>query len=192
MSTAGRHKELGADVAASCRTNLGRGGADLPWLGTVDLALRRAALVARPAARRLLLAWHGSLQHEAVHGQLAPWRWLNDAIALPPLGLWLPFPIYRATHRAHHDFAILTEPWRDPKSFYVDQATWRRLRRPVRAVLWVHNTMLGRLLLGPALVIGQFYWAELRALQRGDRRNLGIWAWHLPLATLVLLWVLVV
>ena len=55
-----------------------------------------------------LLAWHGSLQHEAVHGQLAPWRWLNDAIALPPLGLWLPFPIYRATHRAHHNFDILT------------------------------------------------------------------------------------
>ena len=54
-----------------------------------------------------LLAWHGSLQHEAVHGQLAPWRWLNDAIALPPLGLWLPFPIYRATHRAHHNFEIL-------------------------------------------------------------------------------------
>ena len=62
-----------------------------------------------------LLAWHGSLQHEAVHGQLAPWRWLNDAIALPPLGLWLPFPIYRAAHRAHHDFEILTEPWRDPE-----------------------------------------------------------------------------
>ena len=104
-----------------------------------------------------LLAWHGSLQHEAVHGQLAPWRWLNDAIALPPLGLWLPFPIYRATHRAHHDFEILTEPWRDPESFYVDQAMWRGLRQPVRAVLWAHNTMLGRLLLGPALVIGQFY-----------------------------------
>jgi fatty acid desaturase len=136
-----------------------------------------------------LLAWHGSLQHEAVHGQLAPWRWLNDAIALPPLGLWLPFPIYRATHRAHHDFAILTEPWRDPESFYVDRGTWRRLRRPVRTLLWAHNTMLGRLLLGPALVIGQFYWAELRALQSGDRRNLGIWAWHLPLAALVLLWV---
>ena len=63
-----------------------------------------------------LLAWHGSLQHEAVHGQLAPWRWLNDAVALPPLGLWLPFPIYRAVHRTHHNFEILTEPWRDPES----------------------------------------------------------------------------
>ena len=79
-----------------------------------------------------LLAWHGSLQHEAVHGQLAPWRWLNDLPALPPLALWLPFPLYRAAHRAHHDFEILTEPWRDPELFYVDRATWRRLRAPAR------------------------------------------------------------
>ena len=139
-----------------------------------------------------LLAWHGSLQHEAVHGQLAPWRWLNDAIALPPLGLWLPFPIYRATHRAHHNFDILTEPWRDPESFYVDQGSWRRLNRPLRRLLWVHNTMLGRVLLGPALVIGQFYWAEIGALVRGDLRNLAAWAWHLPMATVVAVWVSVV
>jgi fatty acid desaturase len=136
-----------------------------------------------------LIAWHGSLQHEAVHGQLAPWRWLNDAVVLPPLGLWLPFPIYRAAHRTHHDFEILTEPWRDPESFYVDHATWRRLGAPVRAVLYVHNTMLGRMVLGPALVVGQFYWGEIQALRHGDREHLKIWLWHLPLAALVLLWV---
>jgi fatty acid desaturase len=135
-----------------------------------------------------LIAWHGSLQHEAVHGQLAPWRWLNDAVALPPLGLWLPFPIYRATHRAHHDFRILTEPWRDPESFYVDQDTWGRLGAPVRALLHAHNTMLGRLLLGPFLVVGQFYWGEVRALRHGDRQHLAIWLWHLPLIALVLVW----
>jgi fatty acid desaturase len=136
-----------------------------------------------------LIAWHGSLQHEAVHGQLAPWRWLNDAVALPPLGLWLPFPLYRAAHRAHHDFEILTEPWRDPESFYVDRETWDRLGVPVRAVLHAHNTLLGRLLLGPFLVVGQFYWAEMAALWRGDRRHLRTWLWHLPLAALVLIWV---
>ncbi len=103
-----------------------------------------------------LLAWHGSLQHEAVHDQFAPQSWLNSLIALPPLGLWLPFPIYRATHRVHHDFEILTEPWRDPESFYVDQATWGRLAPPIRGLLRVHNTLLGRLVLGPFLIIGQF------------------------------------
>lgn len=137
----------------------------------------------------VLLAWHGSLQHEAIHQQLAPRRWLNDLIASPPLSLWLPFPIYRRSHRAHHNFEILTEPWRDPESFYVDQASWARLSRPVRAVLIAHNTLLGRLLLGPFLVIGQFYWAEMRALRQGDRQNLAAWLWHVPAVALVLIWV---
>jgi fatty acid desaturase len=142
-----------------------------------------------PALGGVLIAWHGSLQHEAVHGQLASRRWLNDLPALPPLSLWLPFPIYRAAHRAHHDFDILTEPWRDPESFYVDRATWRRLPGPVRLLLRAHNTLLGRFLLGPILVIGQFFWAEAKALAEGDRRHLGIWLWHLAAAALVVLWV---
>jgi fatty acid desaturase len=136
-----------------------------------------------------LIAWHGSLQHEAVHGQLAPWRWLNDLPALPPLALWLPFPLYRAAHRAHHDFEILTEPWRDPESFYVDRATWCQLRAPARIVLRAHNTLLGRLVLGPFLVIGQFLGAEARALGRGDRASRRIWLWHVPAVLLVLAWV---
>lgn len=137
----------------------------------------------------VLLAWHGSLQHEAVHGQLAPWRWLNDAIAWPPLGLWLPFPLYRASHRAHHDFEILTEPWRDPESFYVDRATWRRLPGPLQGLLIAHNTLLGRLVLGPFLVIGQFLWAEARALARGERSSRAAWLWHLPAVLPVIFWV---
>jgi fatty acid desaturase len=140
-------------------------------------------------AGAVLIAWHGSLQHEAVHGQLAPWRPLNDAIAWPPLAVWVPFAIYRSTHRAHHDFEILTEPWRDPESFYLDQATWRRLPAAVRLVLRAHNTLLGRLLLGPFLVIGQFLWAEARALGRGDGRNLATWLWHGPAVAAVLWWV---
>jgi fatty acid desaturase len=145
--------------------------------------------LAAPAAA-FMLAWHGSLQHEAVHGQLARARWLNDLPALPPLALWLPFPLYRASHRAHHDFEILTEPWRDPESFYVDGATWRRLRAPVRGVLRLHNTLLGRLVLGPFLVVGQFLWAEGRALAQGDRASRRIWLWHLPAVALVLAWVI--
>jgi len=141
-------------------------------------------------AGAVLVAWHGSLQHEAVHGQLAPRRRLNDLPAVLPLALWIPFSIYRATHRAHHDFAILTDPWRDPESFYVDRATWRRLPRPVKTLLHAHNTLLGRLLLGPFLVVGQFLWSEARALARGDRRNLAAWLAHIPLTALVLAWVI--
>lgn len=136
-----------------------------------------------------VVAWHGSVQHEATHGQLAPWRWLNDLPALLPFSLWVPYPIYRVTHRAHHNFEILTDPWRDPESFYVDGATWERLPRPVRRVLEIHNTLLGRLTIGPALVIGQFWWMEGRAMVRGDRRHLGIWLAHLVAVLGILGWV---
>jgi fatty acid desaturase len=55
-----------------------------------------------------LTAWHGSLQHEVIHDHPTPWRGVNTAMALPPLSLWLPFDIYRRSHRIHHVLEHLT------------------------------------------------------------------------------------
>ena len=140
----------------------------------------------------ILIAWQGSFQHEAVHDQFSSKRWLNDLIASPPLALWLPYPIYRRSHRAHHNVNILTDPWRDPESFYVDQASWSRLPAVARRLLIWHNTLAGRLLLGPFLVIGQFLTGELRALRSGDRRHLKIWLLHLPATALIMVWVSII
>lgn len=140
----------------------------------------------------VLIAWHGSFQHEAVHDHFSSRRWLNDLIAYPPLALWLPYAIYRRTHRAHHNLNILTDPRRDPESFYVDQASWRRLPSPFRFLLVWHNTLPGRVLIGPVLVIGQFLFSEIRALLCGDYRHLGAWLLHLPATAVVLAWLLLV
>ncbi len=140
----------------------------------------------------VLLAWHGSFQHEAVHDHFSSKRWLNDLIAFPPLTLWLPFQIYRRTHRAHHNVNILTDPRRDPESFYVNQASWSRLPIPIRHVLTCHNTLAGRMLIGPFLVIGQFLTGEAKALMSGDRHNLKAWLMHLPATALVLAWLVVI
>lgn len=137
-----------------------------------------------------LLAWHSSFQHEAIHDHIATRRWLNDGLASVPLSLWLPYPIYRKTHRAHHRFEILTDPRRDPESYYVDQLTWARLPRIFRTILTWYNTLSGRLLLGPFLTIAQFLTGESRALARGDHRNLAAWLWHVPAVALVLTWVI--
>lgn len=138
----------------------------------------------------VLLAWHGSFQHEAIHDHLAANQWLNDLLVWLPLSLWLPYPIYRQTHRAHHRFEILTDPRRDPESYYVDQASWAGLPRAIQAILTWHNTLLGRVLLGPFLAIGQFFGGELRSLMSGDRRHLRAWLWHVPAVALVLIWVI--
>lgn len=138
----------------------------------------------------VLLAWHGSFQHEAIHGHLASRRWLNDIFVYPPLSLWLPFPIYRQSHRAHHHFDILTDPYRDPESFYVDYASWATLPYIIQRILIWQNTLLGRLTLGPILVIGQFVHGEINALLFGDRRHLEAWLWHMISLTLIIFWVI--
>ncbi len=65
-----------------------------------------------------LIALHGSLQHEALHLHPTRHAWLNTLLAGAPLGLWMPYPIYRDSHLAHHAAASLTDPLGDPESCY--------------------------------------------------------------------------
>ena len=100
-----------------------------------------------------LLAWHGSLQHEIVHGHPTPWRRLNRAIAWWPIALWLPFEIYRGAHLRHHREPWLTDPIEDPESAYLTAAAWHRLGAVGRALRKVNLTLAGRLVLGPFLTL---------------------------------------
>ena len=63
---------------------------------------------------------------------------------------------------------------------------WRRLPRPVRALLGFNNTLAGRMLVGPAVGVGAHLWAELSAARAGDVRVARGWAAHLPAAAVVL------
>lgn len=136
-----------------------------------------------------LIAWHGSFQHEAVHGHPTRSDRLNAALASPPLALWLPYPIYRTSHRAHHRTETLTDPTTDPESFYVPAARWRQFGPIRRALLTANNTVAGRMLAGPWITVSSFLWRETRALLSGDMRHAAIWLWHLLACGLVLFWV---
>lgn len=61
-----------------------------------------------------LIAWHGSLQHEVIHGHPTRDQRINDAIGSVPLSLWLPYGIYREGHLVHHRDEHLTDPIEDP------------------------------------------------------------------------------
>ena len=100
-----------------------------------------------------LVAWHSSLQHEAVHGHISRRSWLNAALALPPLGLWMPYERYCDSHLAHHRAPHLTDPVADPESWYVTPERWTTLRPLPRLVLTANNTLAGRMLIGPPLAI---------------------------------------
>jgi fatty acid desaturase len=99
----------------------------------------------------VLSAWYGSLQHEVIHGHPTPWRRLNHVLAVAPLGLIIPFWVYRQTHLVHHEDQNLTDPLLDPESYYVAPGTWERAGWVHRSLLKARRTLLGRIVLGPVV-----------------------------------------
>jgi fatty acid desaturase len=132
-----------------------------------------------------LVAWHFSLQHEAIHSFLSAPRWLRWAVVMPPLGLWLPFPLYYAAHRKHHQNTHLTEPGVDTESVYWTQAAWRALSPARRAVLMANQTLAGRVLVGPLLRLEKLAGREIGRLANGDRSHLKHWIAHIVMVGLL-------
>ena len=153
--------------------------AGLFWLPAVSLWL--AVLVVG-----VMAAFHGSLTHEVIHGHPFANRRVNAALVWPVLLLVIPFARFRDTHLAHHHDAVLTDPFDDPESNYLDGGLWERLPRPVQAVLAFNNRLAGRLPIGP--IVGQlaWMWSDLRLMQKGDGQVLRDWLWHIPSAVAVL------
>jgi fatty acid desaturase len=134
------------------------------------------------------MAWHMSLQHEILHGHPTRYRWFNTLLGFAPLCLWLPYERYRCEHLIHHRKAYLTDPLEDPESFYLTAHVWQRRGALARALTRIHNTLAGRLLLGPARTIALFLAGELRALRRGSRTTWRIWIVHVLGIAAVLWW----
>jgi fatty acid desaturase len=97
----------------------------------------------------LILGFHGSVQHELLHGHPTSKQTLNDLIAYPPLSLWYPYPIYKRTHLKHHENADLTVPGVDPESYFISQEVWAGMSRAARLVATINMTIAGRLLFAP-------------------------------------------
>ena len=135
-----------------------------------------------------LVAWHGSLQHEVVHGHPTPWPWLNEALVLPSLWLWLPFRLYRASHLTHHRDEHITDPHRDPESWYLSRQRWQRMGTHRKRLQMLLNTSAGRLLLGPPMMVVQLMTATASAV-RGGRLNWNAWLMHASGVGLVIAWV---
>lgn len=136
-----------------------------PWLAVPLLAV--------------VLAFHSSLQHEAIHGHPTRVQWLNDLIAGFAVGLIVPYERFRALHLAHHRDAVLTDPYDDPESAYLDPAVWKTWPRWRRRVAEIHNTLIGRMLIGPALGAAAFIADDLKRARSGEARAiLRAWGLH--------------
>jgi len=135
-----------------------------------------------------LVAWHGSFQHEALHGHPTRFRWVNKILAAWPLNGWLPYDLYRSSHLLHHRDSVLTDPYEDPESYYVSNEDWARLGWWGRSLRWALQTVAGRLILGPVVIVGRFWGEELQRLSRGDFSHVPAWASHLLYALPLMLW----
>ena len=87
----------------------------------------------------LTITLHSSLQHETLHGHPLPNRHLSEALVFPAVGLAIPYQRFKDTHLAHHNNEILTDPYDDPESQFLDPKVWARLPGWLRAVLTMNN-----------------------------------------------------
>lgn len=115
-------------------------------------------------------------------------RTIAQGLVFPALILMIPYLRFRDTHLAHHQDSLLTDPYDDPESNYLDPEVWEGLSRPVQIILALNNTLLGRLLLGPAIAQVVFMIGDWRKMRGGDERVLGGWLWHVPALVPVVLW----
>jgi len=153
------------------------------WLAALWLPLGMVAVA-------VLIALHSSLTHEAMHGHPFRSRLWNEMTVFPCLGLFVPYRRFRDLHLAHHRDSILTDPYDDPESNYLDPEVWSRLPGWLRRVLSFNNTLLGRLILGPAISMHALLRDDWRAIRQGDWAVLQAWLIHIPAVVPVLLWVI--
>lgn len=157
------------------------------WLGVTCFWSALPFWVILPVAA-YAIAWHNSLQHEAIHGHPTKSPFWNAVIAGAPLNFWVPYGIYRYTHLIHHNNENLTDPLRDTEAYYVTPEDWEKMGTLHRKFRIFYNTFPGRMITGPAYAMYSFLSSEIRMLWRGDTRHLGHWVTHLATCLPVALW----
>lgn len=136
----------------------------------------------------VVIALHSSLQHEIIHGHPFRDQRLNDLLVFPALGLVVPYERFRDLHLAHHHDPLLTDPYDDPESNYLDPAVWDRLGPVTRTILLANNTLMGRIVLGPLIGAVWMIRADLGAIRAGDARVRRAWLLHLAGIVPVAIW----
>jgi fatty acid desaturase len=157
------------------------------WL-TVGLGLLVYAVLGAIVWSHAILPWwvilpvgayfaclHTSLQHEVLHGHPTRSRFLNELLIFLTPTMWLPYGRYRDTHLAHHNNAHLTDPEKDPESYYLLPETWAHMPGPRRILFQINHTLGGRMLIGPAVGIARFWSSEAQAITLGDKSRITPW-----------------
>ena len=93
------------------------------------------------------------------------------------------------THLRQHACPVLTDHLEDTETHFVQQGDWEHMSGPRRLILRFNQMLFGRLALGPAPTVRTVCRSELRRACSGGPSNGGIRLRHVPVAGLVLAWV---
>ena len=126
-----------------------------------------------------LIALHGSLQHEALHGHPTRNALLNELMVAINFSLWFPYRRYRKLHLIHHNDENLTDPTLDPESYYLLPDEWAKLPSPLKQLYTINNTLAGRMVLGPIIGTMRFWSSEFLAIVKGDMGIAKAWGLHI-------------
>jgi fatty acid desaturase len=140
-------------------------------------------------ATAIVLTLFSSIQHEVLHGHPFHNKRWNEALVAPSLFLTVPYQRFRDTHLAHHRDANLTDPYDDPETNYLDPAVWSKLPRVLQGLLRLNNTLLGRIVIGPAIGQYAFMRSDWQAYCAGDPAVARAWVVHAVGAIPVFIWV---
>ncbi|CAN5446024.1 fatty acid desaturase [soil metagenome] len=135
-----------------------------------------------------LIALHGSLQHEVLHGHPTRNRVLNELMVSISPSLWFPYRRYRKLHLIHHNDENLTDPRLDPESYYLLPDKWESLPTPLKQLYTLNNTLAGRMVMGPLIAWVRFWTSEAFFILRGDREVMRVWLLHIPAAAVTLVY----
>lgn len=119
---------------------------------------------------------HASLQHEVLHGHPTRKRWLNELLVFVTPTFWLPYGRYRDTHLQHHHDIDLTDPARDPESYYLLPDDWANAGAVKRFFFHINHTLAGRMIIGPAVSIVRIWVSEIALVLKGDTYRRNEWA----------------
>lgn len=129
-------------------------------------------------AEAYVTAWHFNFQHKPIHAWRSAPHWLRTIMVRPPLGLWIPFEMYRRNHSIHHRNARITVLGRDTETIYLSRADWESYPPAWRWALTVNQTMFCRLLLGPWIRWRKLITFDAARLARDDFGDGWIWLQH--------------
>ena len=158
--------------------------------GTVTVLGGSDAGAASIICLAIILTLYSSLQHEVIHGHPFSSQALNDTLVFPAFALFVPYRRFKETHLAHHYDPNLTDPYEDPETNFIDAVRWNQMPLWRRGLHLLNTSLIGRMVLGPAISLTDFYVSDARQIEAGNRNILKDYALHGIGVALCLVWVL--